>query len=131
MIFRHLTDDETRQIKNQLLIDSYQYYLKSINDNQSVNSTEISTTSFSSSQGSIYDFNKDSCFFVFFDEIKLFVLVSINKSDDNLIFENISNVNIEVLRTAFNLHKQGLMMPWIFQCLYKVFDCFCFFLLFS
>lgn len=51
-------------------------------------------------------------------------LVPVNKSDDddnNDIFENCSGVNIEILRTAFNLHKQGLMMPWIFQCLYKVF----------
>lgn len=47
-----------------------------------------------------------------------------NKSDDNKIFENCSGVNIEVLRTAFNLHKQGFMMPWIFQCLYKVFSFF-------
>jgi hypothetical protein len=45
-----------------------------------------------------------------------------NKSDDdNQIFEECTGVNIEILRTAFNLHKQGLMMPWIFQCLYKVF----------
>lgn len=44
-----------------------------------------------------------------------------NKSDDNPIFENCSGVNIEVVRTAFNLHKQGLMMPWIFQCLYNVY----------
>jgi hypothetical protein len=43
-----------------------------------------------------------------------------NKSDDDQIFEKCSGVNIEILRTAFNLHKQGLMMPWIFQCLYKV-----------
>ncbi|CAF4581488.1 unnamed protein product [Rotaria socialis] len=47
------------------------------------------------------------------------ILVSVNKSDENQIFENCSGVNIEVIRTAFNLHKQGLMMPWIFQCLYK------------
>ncbi len=51
----------------------------------------------------------------------LFLLVPVNKSDDNITFENCSGVNIEVIRTAFNLHKQGLMMPWIFQCLYKVF----------
>jgi len=49
LISRHLTDDETRKAKTQLLIDSYQYYLKSMNDSLS----ETSTTSFSSSQGKI------------------------------------------------------------------------------
>jgi hypothetical protein len=93
LISRHLTDDETRKAKTQLLIDAYEYYLKSINDSQSENST----TSFSTSQ-----------------------VVTMNKSDDDQIFEECSGVNIEIMRTAFNLHKQGLMMPWIFQCLYKV-----------
>ena len=44
-----------------------------------------------------------------------------DKSDDEPTFEKSSGLNIEVFRTAFNLHKQGLMMPWIFQSLYKVF----------
>ncbi|CAF3215367.1 unnamed protein product [Rotaria socialis] len=99
-IFKHLTDNEARQTKTQLLIDSYQYYSNAISESQSTtDSLESSETSicsnFSSSQ------------------------VSVNKSDENQIFENCSGVNIEVIRTAFNLHKQGLMMPWIFQCLYK------------
>jgi len=83
-----------------------------------MDSSEISTTSFSSSQGNIL--YKNSFF-------KINLLVPVNKSDENLIFENCSGVNIEVIRTAFNLHKQGLMMPWIFQCLYKVFNFLFFF----
>ncbi|CAF1104670.1 unnamed protein product [Adineta steineri] len=102
-VFKHLTEDESRKIKTQLLIDSYEYYLKALIESQSVTdsneTTDTSTTSFSSSFSSSQ--------------------VPVNKSDDNLILENCSGVNTEVVRTAFNLHKQGLMMPWIFQCLYK------------
>jgi len=51
-ICRHLTDDETRKTKTQLLIDSYQYYSNAIIDRQQseIDSSENSTTSFSSSQ---------------------------------------------------------------------------------
>ncbi|CAF0719831.1 unnamed protein product [Rotaria sp. Silwood1] len=99
-VFKHLTDNDTRKNKTQLLIESYQYYLKAIIESQSViDSMESSETSFCSNFSSSQ--------------------VSVNKSDENIIFENCSGANIEVIRTAFNLHKQGLMMPWIFQCLYK------------
>lgn len=92
-IFKHLSDDDIRQSKYQLIMDSYHYYYQAINESIEL---ENSPTSFPSSQ------------------------VSINKSDDNLLFENTSSgINIEVLRTALNLHKQGLMMPWVFQCLSK------------
>ncbi|CAF2509063.1 unnamed protein product [Rotaria sp. Silwood2] len=99
-VFKHLTDNEARKTKTQLLINSYQYYVKAIIDSESViDSVESSETSFCSNFSSSQ--------------------VSVNKSDENIIFENCSGANIEVIRTAFNLHKQGLMMPWIFQCLYK------------
>ena len=103
----------------QSLKDSYEYYLNAMIDSQSVldsmQSTEKITTS-SSSQGMtrLFSFQYDSVYRC------LFHLAPLNKSDENIIFENCSDVNIEVMRTAFNLHKQGLMMPWIFQCLYKV-----------
>ncbi|CAF0865960.1 unnamed protein product [Rotaria sordida] len=99
-VFKYLTDNETRKTKTQLLIDSYQYYLKAIIESQPViESMESSETSFCSNFSSSQ--------------------VSVNKSDENIILENCSGANIEVVRTAFNLHQQGLMMPWIFQCLYK------------
>ncbi|CAF0760914.1 unnamed protein product [Adineta ricciae] len=102
-IFKHSTDNETRQIKIQSLKDSYEYYLNAMIESQSVldsmQSTEKITASCLSNSSSSQ--------------------TPINKSDENTIFENCSDVNIEVMRTAFNLHKQGLMMPWIFQCLYK------------
>ena len=50
MLRRHLTDNEVRKIKTQLLIDSYEYYLKAIIKSQStMNSIESSETSFQSS----------------------------------------------------------------------------------
>ncbi|CAF5011714.1 unnamed protein product, partial [Rotaria socialis] len=54
-IFKHLTDNEARQTKTQLLIDSYQYYSNAISESQSTtDSLESSETSicsnFSSSQ---------------------------------------------------------------------------------
>jgi hypothetical protein len=57
-MYRHLTDDETRKTKTHLLIESYHYYLKAMNDSQSVmdsgESSEISATSFSSSQSETF-----------------------------------------------------------------------------
>ncbi|CAF4790580.1 unnamed protein product [Rotaria sp. Silwood2] len=57
-VFKHLTDNEARKTKTQLLINSYQYYVKAIIDSESViDSVESSETSFcsnfSSSQGKI------------------------------------------------------------------------------
>lgn len=59
----------------------------------------------------------DSYRMIFVDDL---CLVSVNKSDDSTIFEQCSHVNQDIFRTAFNLHQQGLLMPWVFQCLYKV-----------
>jgi len=92
-IFKHLTDNDVRQTKKQLLIDAFEYYLKAIENNHSA--SDSSNTIESSSQ------------------------ISVNKSDDSTTFEQCSHVNQDILRTAFNLHQQGLLMPWVFQCLYK------------
>ena len=43
-----------------------------------------------------------------------------NEPDDQIDLEQYSGVNIEVVRTALKLHKQGLIMPWIWQCLTQV-----------
>ena len=113
-ISRHVNDEESSRIKTHLLIDSYNYYYKAINENQS-DSIETSTTSCSSNQGNIFlRIGHRPC-------ISSSLPVSMNKSDKNdPKFDPNSGISSEVLHTAFNLHKQGLMMPWIFQCLYKV-----------
>jgi len=49
-IYRHLSDDDIRQSKCQLIMDSYQYYYHAINNSIQL---ENSSTSFSSSQGLI------------------------------------------------------------------------------
>lgn len=113
-ICRHINDEESSRIKTNLLIESYNYYYKAINASQA-DSIETSATSCSPTQGNIFARISDrSC-------IHFVRLVSMNKSDENdPKFDLNSGVSSEVLNTAFNLHKQGLMIPWIFQCLYKV-----------
>lgn len=100
---RQPQDDDARKVKTQLLADAYDHYLDAI----------VVTPPLSSSQGE----TKER---VAHDSMIASDLGSVNKSDETMVLKECADLHSEVIRTAFNLHKQGLMMPWIFQCLYKV-----------